>query len=506
IASRSPTCARPVRTCVRLTRSVSTDLAILSVACFLISAMLMLSSDSIVNERSFVLTHDDAPKGTLFEDAEHVDGQLLVAAERERGGVHHLEVLHERLVEGDAVVARGRLVLHGIGGIDAVDLGGLQHDLGLDLAPAQRRRGVGGEERVARSGREDHDLAFLEVADRLAADVGLHDRLDRERRLHARHQPAAVHGVGERDRVDHGGEHAHVVGVRAVHPRGALRDAAKDVAAADHHAHLHAEVDDFLHLHHDPVHRLAIDAVGIAAHERLPRKLEEDAVVRRGGRRIFLRRRLGHRYAAFFVMAATSAAKSLCFFPMPSTILATISGGLPDSAARASRILRSVAITSGDTWSRDMNLGLEKAMCMATSLATDSSPATSTMTAILAPGCTYGTSLAPDSMRSKRRTVMFSPIFCTSFWRASSTVSPSSAASPLNLRPERAPTSAGLFSATSLATPWAKAMKSGFLATKSVSAFTSTSAPTLASCDRYVPMAPSAATRPAALLALAPLL
>ena len=41
------------------------------------------------------------------------------------------------------------------------------------------RRGVGGEERVARAGGEDHDAALLEVADRAAADVRLGDLGDR---------------------------------------------------------------------------------------------------------------------------------------------------------------------------------------------------------------------------------------------------------------------------------------------------------------------------------------
>src|SRR5258706_723836 len=95
---------------------------------------------------------------------------------------------------------------------------------------------------------------------------------------------------------------------------------------------------------------------------------------------------------------------------------------------------------------------------------------------------------------------MFSPIFCTSFWRSASTLSP-----PL-LRFQRAATSAGFSLATSSATALANCAKSGFFATKSVSAFTSTMAPSLASGESQVATAPSAATREAALEALAPLL
>ncbi len=137
-------------------------------------------------------------------------------------------------------------------------------------------------------------------------------------------------------------------------------------------------------------------------------------------------------------------------------------------------------------------------MCIATSLATASGPSRSTSTAIFEPGCTYCTSLPPLWMRSKRRTVMFSPIFCTSFWRRASTVSPSS------FMPESTAMSGGSCLPTNSASPFAKSTKSGFFATKSVSVFTSTIAPTLLSGEIQVATAPSAATREAALEALAP--
>src|SRR5512140_2785882 len=148
-----PTWARPVRTLPRFTRRLSTDLVILSVASFLMSWMLIVSpGESVVDESSLVLSHHDPLQCTVLEDGEYVDRQLLVPAQGECRRVHHLAVLHERLVEGDLVVARGALVLHRVGGVDAVDLGRLEHDVGLHLPAAQRRRGVGGEERVARAG------------------------------------------------------------------------------------------------------------------------------------------------------------------------------------------------------------------------------------------------------------------------------------------------------------------------------------------------------------------
>ena len=89
----------------------------------------------------------------------------------------------------------------------------------------------------------------------------------------------------------------------------------------------------------------------------------------------------------------------------------------------------------------------------------------------------YVSSFDAVSMRSKRRTAMFSPIFCTSFWRIDSTGSP-----PIFMS-ESAATSTGFWVATSSASCLANVANSGLRATKSVSLFTSTIAPTRPSGD-----------------------
>ena len=92
----------------------------------------------------------------------------------------------EDLDVGELVEALGvGVMLLGIGVVDAVDLGRLEDHLGADLHGAQAGRGVGGEERVAGAGGEDHDAPLLEVARGAAADVGLGDLLHLDRR-HAR--------------------------------------------------------------------------------------------------------------------------------------------------------------------------------------------------------------------------------------------------------------------------------------------------------------------------------
>ena len=96
-------------------------------------------------------------------DRKHLDRQLLVAAQRERRGVHDFQAADDGFVEADARIARGGRILVGIRAVDAVDLGGLQHDLRTDLGATQGGRGIGREERIAGARGEDDDLAFFEV-------------------------------------------------------------------------------------------------------------------------------------------------------------------------------------------------------------------------------------------------------------------------------------------------------------------------------------------------------
>ena len=84
--------------------------------------------------------------------------------------------------------------------------------------------------------------------------------------------------VLQRERVHHGGEHAHVVGAVAVDP-GRLA-AAPDVAAADDHRGLHAEVDDLGELPRHERGGLGVDAVpGVGGGEGLAGELQQDPVV-----------------------------------------------------------------------------------------------------------------------------------------------------------------------------------------------------------------------------------
>ena len=295
-----------------------------------------------MHERALVAALDDALQRSRDGNREHLEQHVLVATERERRGVHDLQVLDDRFVERELVVALRGGILVRVGGVDAVDLGRLEHDVDAHLASPQRGRGIGREERVAGAGREDHDLALLEVAQRLAADVGLGDLIGAQRRLHARFHALSPQRVLQRERVHERGEHPHVVGGCTVHASSSRSDAPEDVAPADDDRHLDTEPYDLRDLGDDAIDHLAVDPVGVGAHQRLAGQLEQDALVRgrarrrrHGGdeRRDDSRRvHLGASGSGFaatvtappdsraqaLAIAATSAAKSSFFFSIPS--------------------------------------------------------------------------------------------------------------------------------------------------------------------------------------------
>src|SRR5215510_14702191 len=98
--SSRPVCARPVRTLPRSPLNAWMLLSIFCSVCFFRSAITKaIATPSYVNQRSLVLAQHHAPQRVLLEDAEHVDRQFLVAAQRQRGGVHHLQVARDGFVE-----------------------------------------------------------------------------------------------------------------------------------------------------------------------------------------------------------------------------------------------------------------------------------------------------------------------------------------------------------------------------------------------------------------------
>ena len=97
------------------------------------------------------------------------------------------------------------------------DMAKAEELLRVKLGTTQGGSRVRGEEGVARACREHHHLAFFEVLERLGADIGFHHLFNRNGRHHASGEALLVHGIGQGQRVHHGGQHAHVVSGCSVH-------------------------------------------------------------------------------------------------------------------------------------------------------------------------------------------------------------------------------------------------------------------------------------------------
>ena len=98
----------------------------------------------------------------------------------------------------------------------------------------QRGGRVGGEVRIAGAGRKDHDAPLFQMTDGAPPDVRLGDLMHRDRRLHARRHAHALERVLQGERIDDGGQHAHVIGGGAIHAGFFVHLTAPNIAAAHH--------------------------------------------------------------------------------------------------------------------------------------------------------------------------------------------------------------------------------------------------------------------------------
>ncbi len=219
----------------------------------------------------------DAVGGHQIEDD---DGHFVVHAEREGGGIHHLEAFCECLGVGDAVVTCCGGIFLGIRGVDAIDLGCLEDDFRSDFARAKRCGGIGREEGVTCAGDEDDDAALFEVAHGFSANEGFGHALDGNRGLDAGGDAEGFQLALQGHAVDDGGEHPHVVGGGSLHAFVAGGEASPDVAAADDHGCFDAHFMNFLNLSGDSGDDSGGDAFGgSAVFKGFSTHLENDAFV-----------------------------------------------------------------------------------------------------------------------------------------------------------------------------------------------------------------------------------
>src|ERR1051325_898985 len=235
----------------------------------------------VADARADRLARDDADDVARRPHVEDDDGEVVVHAQADCRGVHHLQTLLKDFAVGDALEARRRGVFDRVGRVDAVDLRRLQNHVGLYLQGAKGGGRVGREVRVAGARGEDYDAPLLYVAYGAAAYEGLGDLRDVDGRQDARVAADLLKRVLQDDGVHDGGGHAYVVGARPVHVARALRDAAEDVAAADDDRDLDAQVVDGLYLFGYSARHAHVHAVALRAHQRLARSLQQNPSVRR---------------------------------------------------------------------------------------------------------------------------------------------------------------------------------------------------------------------------------
>lgn len=220
-------------------------------------------------------------------EREHADRHVLVTTMGKGLRVHHPEVLVEaalvrRVPEELRIAVLARILV-----VQAVDVGGLENDLSLDLARPECRGVVGRAVRITRTAGQDDDVAALQMADRLLVQEGLR----RSGRDQSGHESALESAdpreqIVQDDAVLDGCEHAKLVGGNAIHTLGGAGGAAEDVPAADHDGDLDRLLvrgGDFLG---DPEHGVGIvgkdGGLLVRSEQGFTGKLEQDTPLAHG--------------------------------------------------------------------------------------------------------------------------------------------------------------------------------------------------------------------------------
>src|SRR5512145_2784237 len=128
MCSSRPVLARPVRRRLSSLRYAVTHLLMRSAASFLMSSSMSVSraahAASVRDQGAHVLAARGANQGVGLVEVEYAHRQVVIAAQYDRGCVHHVQAVVEHLVVAKPLVAPGARVGGGVRVIHAVDLGG----------------------------------------------------------------------------------------------------------------------------------------------------------------------------------------------------------------------------------------------------------------------------------------------------------------------------------------------------------------------------------------------
>ena len=215
----------------------------------------------VVHQSADVLAGDDLLEVAHDVHVEDVDGEVVLHAHGGGGDVHYLQPLGNDILIGDVLELGGGGVLLGVGGVDAVHTGSLQHHVGLYLYATQGRTRVGGKVRRTCAGTHDDFLAAFHGLAGLPLGVELADRLHADGGKHAVLLPDCTKGTAQCQGVDNRGTHTHLVALHAVKTLACSGKATEDVASTYDNAYLHPHFGNFLDLAGIVVETLGVDAL-----------------------------------------------------------------------------------------------------------------------------------------------------------------------------------------------------------------------------------------------------
>ena len=213
----------------------------------------------------------------MLVEVEDDDGQVVVLTKGDGGGVHDFQALLQDVHVGDVLEFRGVFHDHRIGVVDAVDLGGFDDDFSLDFHGAQRRSRVSRKIGIAGASGKDDNSSFFEVAHGAAPDKRFRDLIHFDGGHHAGVDILFFERVLQSQRIDDGGEHAHVIGGNAVHVFRLVGDAAEEVATTHDNRDLNAEAVHVRQLGGDFVDAGGIYAESLPGCQGFTGDLEQDA-------------------------------------------------------------------------------------------------------------------------------------------------------------------------------------------------------------------------------------
>src|SRR6185295_5770761 len=163
--------------------------------------------------------------------------QALRAAKADRRGVHNLQVTLNHIQIRERFEHRRCFVFGGISGIDAVDFGCLQYCVGFDLERPKRGGRISCKERIPGPGCEYDNAAFFEMANRAAAYERLSYFAHFDRAHHSSESAVLFERILQRNRIEHGGQHPHVIGRGSIESLCRKRQPAKDVSRANNYGY-----------------------------------------------------------------------------------------------------------------------------------------------------------------------------------------------------------------------------------------------------------------------------